>query len=72
MLGAPSTSRVSLSFKSNSMAAESTDKSVETRIENVHTHPPIIPLEIEAVTDVQHIELSWRTWLVVFITGFFT
>ncbi|KAL1877918.1 hypothetical protein Daus18300_002271 [Diaporthe australafricana] len=32
--------------------------------------PTIVPIEEEALEDVEHINLSWRSWLVVFITCF--
>jgi hypothetical protein len=32
--------------------------------------PAIVPIEQEALEDVEHIHLSWRSWLVVFITCF--
>lgn len=39
-------------------------------------HPPkyddhgIVPIEEEAQQDAQHINLSWRSWVVVFVTCF--
>ena len=30
----------------------------------------IVPIQQEAVEDARHINLSWRSWLVVFITCF--
>jgi hypothetical protein len=30
----------------------------------------IVPIQQEAVEDAKHINLSWRSWLVVFITCF--
>jgi MFS family permease len=35
-----------------------------------HVQPNIVPLEQEAVEDVTHVNLSWRSWLVVFVTCF--
>ncbi|KAL1844144.1 hypothetical protein VTK73DRAFT_2655 [Phialemonium thermophilum] len=35
-----------------------------------HAHPEIIPLDQEAVIDVVHIDLTWRSWLVVFLACF--
>lgn len=32
--------------------------------------PAIVPIEEEALEDAEHIHLSWRSWLVVFITCF--
>lgn len=32
--------------------------------------PTIVPIEEEALEDAEHIHLSWRSWLVVFITCF--
>lgn len=40
---------------------------------DVHHHgkqPAIVPIEEEALEDAEHIHLSWRSWLVVFITCF--
>ena len=37
---------------------------------SLHHDAHIVPLEQEAHEDVQHINLSWRSWLVVFITCF--
>lgn len=34
------------------------------------TQPAIVPIEEEALEDAEHIHLSWRSWLVVFITCF--
>jgi MFS family permease len=34
------------------------------------TQPHIVPAEQEAVEDVTHVNLSWRSWLVVFVTCF--
>ncbi|KAF2117940.1 major facilitator superfamily domain-containing protein [Lophiotrema nucula] len=53
------------------MATQSDDKNSETRIESIHAQPEVLPLEIEAVLDVEEIHLGWRTWLVVFVAGFF-
>jgi hypothetical protein len=30
----------------------------------------IVPIQQEAVEDAKHINLSWRSWLVVFVTCF--
>ncbi|KAF2792004.1 MFS general substrate transporter [Melanomma pulvis-pyrius CBS 109.77] len=35
-----------------------------------HARPHIVPIEEEAIEDVRHIDLSWRSWLVVFVTCF--
>lgn len=32
--------------------------------------PVIVPIEEEALEDAEHVNLSWRSWLVVFITCF--
>lgn len=37
------------------------------RSHDVDAH--IVPLEQEAYEDVTHINLTWRSWLVVFITA---
>ena len=40
--------------------------------EDVHPRGAInaVPIELEAMEDAQHISLSWRSWLVVFMTCF--
>jgi hypothetical protein len=35
-----------------------------------HTEAHIAPLEQEAVEDARHIDLSWRSWVVVFVCCF--
>ncbi|KAI0113934.1 major facilitator superfamily domain-containing protein [Nemania sp. FL0031] len=35
-----------------------------------HEDAAVVPIQQEAVEDAQHIQLSWRSWLVVFITCF--
>ncbi|KAF3764159.1 MFS general substrate transporter [Cryphonectria parasitica EP155] len=58
---------------------ESIEKNTEapsvTRIETQNRSPDadkkdVVPIEEEAVLDAQHINLSWRSWLVVFVTCF--
>jgi hypothetical protein len=35
-----------------------------------HTTAHIVPIEQEAVEDAKHINLSWRSWVVVFVCCF--
>ena len=50
------------------------DKAVAQHVpEPQHRHfkeIDVVPLEQEAVQDAVHIDLGWRSWLVVFITCF--
>ena len=54
-------------------------KEKSTNVESVHGTSPhkshdvdahIVPLEQEAHEDAMHIDLTWRSWLVVFVTCF--
>lgn len=47
------------------------EKTTETRVENNDAQPQIIPPDMEAVIDAEPVHLGWRTWLVVFASGFF-
>jgi hypothetical protein len=38
--------------------------------DKLHTEAHIVPIEQEATEDVQHIDLSWRSWVVVFVCCF--
>ncbi|KAF2734223.1 MFS general substrate transporter [Polyplosphaeria fusca] len=40
------------------------------RHEDHHREVHIVPIQQEATEDVEHIHLSWRSWIVVFITCF--
>lgn len=53
------------------MADKATNESVKAHVEDANAQPRIASLEIEASTNVEHIDLRWRTWLAVFVTGFF-
>lgn len=46
-------------------------KPTNIRIESINARPQILPLEIEATIDAEPVHLGWRTWLVVFVSGFF-
>jgi hypothetical protein len=35
-----------------------------------HTDAHIVPIEQEATEDVRHVDLSWRSWIVVFVCCF--
>jgi hypothetical protein len=35
-----------------------------------HTDAHIVPIEQEATEDVRHVDLSWRSWVVVFVCCF--
>jgi hypothetical protein len=35
-----------------------------------HTDAHIVPIEQEAIEDARHIDLSWRSWMVVFVCCF--
>lgn len=55
-----------------------TAKDEVTHIEGTHdiaprnsiTEPHIVPIEQEATEDAKHVELSWRSWVVVFVCCF--
>jgi len=55
-----------------------TTKDEVTHIEGTHDAAPrkslteahIVPIEQEAVEDVHHVNLSWRSWVVVFVCCF--
>jgi hypothetical protein len=36
----------------------------------LHTDTHIVPIEQEATEDVRHVDLSWRSWVVVFVCCF--
>lgn len=40
----------------------------KTNTSRVQAH--IVPIQQEATEDVRHVDLSWRSWLVVFVTCF--
>jgi hypothetical protein len=35
-----------------------------------HTDAHTVPIEQEAIEDARHIDLSWRSWMVVFVCCF--
>lgn len=37
---------------------------------HVDANAYVVPIEVEANEDVKHINLSWRSWIVVFVTCF--
>src|SRR5689334_21726911 len=43
-------------------------KSTERKPRDIDAH--IVPIEQEAHEDVKHVKLSWRSWMVVFVTCF--
>ena len=46
-------------------------KSVATHVEDTHAQDMhIVPIDQEAVEDVKHVNLSWRSWMVVFCCCF--
>jgi hypothetical protein len=38
--------------------------------DKAHTQAHIVPLEEEATEDAKHVDLSWRSWVVVFVCCF--
>lgn len=47
------------------------DKTETTRVEVAHSRTAhIVPIDQEANEDVKHVNLSWRSWVVVFCCCF--
>lgn len=46
------------------------EKTRDTIHDKSHTQAHIVPIAQEATEDVKHVDLSWRSWVVVFVCCF--
>ncbi|KAF2176562.1 MFS general substrate transporter [Zopfia rhizophila CBS 207.26] len=53
------------------MASQEIHKETGVRIEDANNPPRLKAPQVEATEDAEPVPLSWRTWLVVFVAGFF-